>query len=317
MEPQLIEIDLPFTDALINASLRDLNTQVPSPSRHFAQTEEFFVKLAGRITVGSLPIHHDVRRRSPTREYLEVIRSSVAQVAAALPNLFEGLTYFFDPASILRPAFFRIYKYRNSTYLYLLRLDLAFRPAAHEVIDRGSNDRTPSYSTAQLVLESDFLPLDQVLVNDGKVCGFRVEQSVSQTWIGETGRGYHLQGIWIDRELTRFFSKLFTKPGVRSYPFFPFTCKYRAICHSVPELSEDGRRKSLPLLHRAREFLRPHMAEIEDALRAQEFDEKMPMFCELKEQVEAFWYEIWEQFQLNVYLNDDEQREFELVHGLV
>ncbi len=316
MEPQLIEIDLPFTDGSINKTLRELGGEAAPYSRHFAQTEEFFVRLDEPITIGSLPIHHDVRRNTPSNEYLLVMRASIPQIAAALPALFEGLTYFFDPASILRPAFFRIYKYKNNTYLYLLRLDLAYRPSSHEVIDRGSNDRTPSYSTRELVLESDFLPLDEVLMDGGRVCGFRVEPSVSQTWIGETGRGYHLQGIWIDRELTRFFSRLFIKPGVRTYPFFPFTCKYRAICHTVTELSEPGRRKSLPLLHRAREFVRPHLSEIEDALRSQEFDEKMPTFTELKSHVEPFWYSVWDTFDMNAYLNDNDQREFELVHGL-
>lgn len=317
MEPPLVEIALPYTDAAINNAIREPASEAAAYTRHFSSTEEFFARLPAPVEIGEFPIHHDVRRNTPSDAYLETLRTTVGVIAAAIPRLFDGLTYFFDPTSILRPAFFRVYKIKERSYLYLMRIDLAYRPAVHEVSSRATNDRTPAYRTRDLILESDFLPLEEVLVNDGKVCGFRVEPSVSQTWIGETGRGYHVQGIWIDRELTRFFSKLFVPASRRIYPYFPFTCKYRAICHTATELSEEGRRRTLPLLHRARDFVHPHLGEIEEALRENEFSEKLPAFAKLKGLVDGTWNSLWESFELRAYLNEHEQREFELVHGLV
>lgn len=317
MEQLLSAIPINFTDQVINDSI-EREQSLPEPyTRHFTQSEEFFLQLKHPYEVGTISIHHDVRAHTPDSDYLEVIRALVRTLYAQIPDVLGGLTYFFDSADVLRPAFFRLYRLEDMTYLYLLRLDLHFRPNVHAVLERGSNDATPRYSTDQVIVESDVVPLTAVQVVNGKIRGFDVERSVSQTWIGETGRGYHLQGVWIDRELTRFFSKLFVPRGVRAYPYFPFSCKYRSVCHSVITFSDDARRKSLPFLHNAREFLRPHMREIERALREEQFTERMPEFISLKQSVGDQWDSVWRDYSVRTYLNKDDQKEFQLEHGII
>ena len=317
MEQLLSAIPVTFSDAKINSMLRSAAGTQTSYTRHFTQTEEFFLRVRDEYTVGTCPIHHDYRQSKPGPEYLTYLRNVIEQLAVTLPSVFDGLTHIFDPAEIFRPAFFRVYKYETRAYLFLLRLDLHHRPSMHTAIDRGDNDRTTSYRTNAVILEADFVPLDDIETVRGKIRGFTVEQSVSQTWIGETGRGYFVQGIWLDRELTRFFSKLFTLPGVRTYPYYPFTCKYRAVCHTVTTLHEEARRKSLPLLHRARTFLLPHLREIESDLRVDEFSERLPGFVRLRDTVPDSWASIWKEFSMRVYINEADQKEYELEHGLV
>lgn len=317
MEQLLSAIPVSFSDPQINSLLRDASASPGPYKRHYTQNEEFMLRLPKTYTVDSYPIHHDVRKTQPGPEYLDVIRGVVAQLAEQLPSVFEGLTHIFDPAEIFRPAFFRIYKLESQSYLYLLRLDLHYRPLLHEAIARGSNDRTASYRTDAVVLEADFIPLDGVETARGKLRSFQIEQAVSETWIGETGRGYLLQGIWLDRELTRFFSKLFVPRGIRIYPYYPFTCKYRAVCHTVTTLDDAARRRGLPLLHRARSFLLPHLREIEDALRADEFSEKLPSFIKMRDAIPTAWADIWKDFSMRVYLNEEDQKEYELEHGII
>jgi hypothetical protein len=317
MEQLVSAIPVTFSDPQVNSLLHDAVGPQEPYGRHYNGSEEFMLRLPATYTVGSCAIHHDVRETRPDPEYLSYLRDIVAQLALRLPSVFEGLTHIFDPAEIFRPAFFRVYKLESQSYLYLLRLDLHYRPVLHEVIARGDNDRTASYRTNAVFMEAMFIPLDAVETGRGKIRAFQIEQAVSQTWIGETGRGYHVQGIWVDRELTRFFSKLFIPQGVRVYPYYPFTCKYRAICHTIVTLDEAARRESLPLLHRARSFLIPHLREIEGSLRTQEFNDKLPIFTRLREIVPAGWPEIWKEFSLRLYLNDDDQKEYELEHGII
>ena len=86
----------------------------------------------------------------------------------------------------------------------------------------------------------------------GKVVAFVVKQTISQNWIGETGKGYLVRGIWMDSELTKFFSKLFLPTGKRTYPFYPFTCRYKTRLHDRPRIPHPiPGEKLLPYLHRA------------------------------------------------------------------
>ncbi len=126
-----------------------------------------------------------------------------------------------------------------------------FRSNYAKITDKGSNDVTPAFSTDCLFFEADVIPLTGVITNDDSFSGFYVDQIISQNWIGETGRGYMVQGIWIDHELTKFFSKLFTRTGIKIYPYYPFRCKYRTLCHSIVKPDPAGRKEGVPLLHQA------------------------------------------------------------------
>jgi hypothetical protein len=312
MEQVTKEIVLRYLDPGIDSILESRSTDVTAVTYHFSQTEEFFLRLGSPYSVPSFEIHHDVRQTDPDRSYLERLHSVLENLVRLLPSAFKGLTYFFDPAEIFRPCFFRLYNIDGSRYLYLLRLDLSFRPQIHSPLESRTNDRTPTYSTDLLFLESDFIPLERVAVKDGRIDAFVVKQLVSNTWIGETGRGYSIQGIWIDRDLSKFFSKLFISPGKRLYPFYPFTCKYRTVCLTQPVLSPEGRTKHLPYLHRALSVVEPGMRSIERDLSYSEFSEELPSFQSLKKAVPYAWFSIWDAYTVTPYLTPENRKEWRI-----
>ncbi|GAB1484011.1 hypothetical protein MASR2M78_28280 [Treponema sp.] len=154
------------------------------------------------------------------------------------------------------------------------------------------------------------IPLASVVSELGKVVSFQVRQTISQTWIGETGKGYMVRGIWMDSELSKFFTKLFLPAGKRSYPYYPFTCKYKTVCLNILDPSPEDRRRLLPVLHNSLAFLIPEMERIEAGLKAISFSESLPIFTELKAKVDKSATEIWKSLLLTPYLNKNEQKEF-------
>jgi hypothetical protein len=310
MEQILGRIQLGSSDRAINDLLKDSDPDPADYTRHYSQGEDFFLRLDRSIEVPHFPIHHDVRSKKPGASYIEPLRELLAKVVPALPNVFSELTYFFDPGEILRPAFYKLYKIQGVTYLYLLRMDIHFNPNLFTILDSGSNDVAPAYRTDRIFLDADLIPLSKILYENQRITGFEVEQLVSQTWIGETGRGYFVQGIWLDRELTKFFSKLFLPRDRRFYPYYPFTCKYRSVCHTVVDLTSDGRKRLMPLLHRVREFLLPHMEEIQEALRQESFSEDLVTFRRLEQEVPEKWKEPFTAFEVRPYLNELDMKEF-------
>lgn len=313
MEQILNQVRVAYSDSEINQTLKAEPGSDVAYSRHFSQEEDFFLRLPEPIVVPSIPIHHNVYDSRPTSTYIEALRTYMSRLYGRVPTMLNDLTYLFDPSEIFRPSFFHLYRLQDRTYLYLLRLDISYKPQIHEATARNGNDVTPEYRTDRVYLESDFIPLADVHVVDGKIRSFDVMQSISQTWIGETGRGYFVQGIWLDRELTKFFSKLFIPKGKRMYPYFPFSCKHKAICHTVLELGREGRKKALPRLHRAREFLEPRMSRIEAALRSETFSEELEEFTTMQAEVDmSYWESVWQGVSVAVYLNDLEMREYRI-----
>ncbi len=279
-------------------------------SRHFNQNEEFFLKLGEEFTVPHFPIHHDIHDPRPDPEYLEKLKGVIAETAGLAPQVFKGLIHFFDPAEMLRPGFYKIFRVEERYYLYLLRIDLMMKPLEAEVVERGTNDLTPMYRSRKLFLESVIIPLDEVSREEGKVKAFVIKETVSRTWIGEQGRGYLLQGIWIDMDLTKFFSKLFLPRGKKTYPFFPFLCKYKTICLAVADLTPEGRKSAVPRLHRALQFLLPSLEKIQNVLRNTSFSEDMDLFRDLKAKVPEAFSETWKNIRVESYLNEAGMREF-------
>ena len=306
------EIRSDVTDRALNALLAGARGETRSLSRHFNQAEEFFVRTEAEYAVPQLSIHHDVRRPRPDPVYLTRLGEVLAQLLKLAPQLWQGLTYLFDPAEVLRPSFFQLYGLGGRQYVYLLRLDLAYRPQAHRVLVRGDNDLSPAYSTRELYLESCFIPLERVEAEDGRPRSLRVDQAISSTWVGETGRGYFVQGIWMDNDLTRFFSRLLLPAGKRTYPFYPYLCRYKTLCQNVIRFSALEREAALPFLDRAYAFLKPVMDRVEFALKGKEFSEEHPVFRELKAQVPASWYQPWEALKVEAYLNEQDLKEYRL-----
>jgi len=303
----------------ISPPLGDIQDIIQKPSNrekkytlHFNQNEEFFIQFSEPLTVSSLPIHHPFHRKEPTEAYRQGIRRVIEEFHHLAGPITEGLTYYFDPRDHLRPAFYKLYRAGEQHYVYLLRIDLTYHPSRHQVLEAGTNDLSPTYQTDRLIVESDFIPLESIEVKEDKTRILSVSQTVSETWIGETGRGYFVQGIWLDRELTKFFSKLFIPKGKRLYPYYPFTCKYRAVCHSVAFLDSEGRKKFLSVVHRGREFLMAHSRKIEAELKSSEFSEDLPLYRELYDKVPAQWRQPFEEIQVRLYLNDNDMREYEI-----
>jgi hypothetical protein len=281
-------------------------------SLHFSQNEDFFLRFSREIHVPSFSVHHDIKSDEPEASYLQAIRHVLSQVLELLPEGLAGLTYFFDPADIFRPAFYKLYKIEDSLYLYLLRLDLNCRYRSSRVRTAGTNDRTPDFRTRDLYLESEFVPLEGIEREGSRIKAFHARQSVSQTWIGETGKGYMVHGIWMDSSLSKFFTKLFLPAGKSLYPFYPLFCKYKTVCLFSVGMEAKGRREGLALFHNQAGLLYPWMGTIQKALKNGDFSETMPEFQELRRHVPESWLKAWSNLRVKPYLNDDDMKEYRL-----
>ncbi len=313
MEQLANEIRPGYEDKVINDRLSAPRVSPSAPyGLRYNQSEEFFIDLAAPFPVPSFPIHHDVRETMPEPVYLKAIRDWMEGLLGAAPDFFSDLTYFFDPGETLKPCFYKLYRCGDEHYLYLLRVNLVFRPLEMELLERGGNDYTAAYRSRRLYLDSDFIPLAGIAGADERPAAFIVKQAVSQTWIGETGKGYFVRGIWMDTELTKFFSRLFLASGKRSYPFYPFTCKYKTVCMTVPNPVNEERKRLLPYLHAALGFLAPEMEKIQAALKEADFSESLPIFAELKARAEESLSKPWTDLRVTPYLNAEEQKEFRL-----
>lgn len=315
MEQGAGSIQLNTSDPEINAMLQRSSERAVGFSRHFSQGEDFFLRLGQSFEVPSFSIHHDIRQTSPSPRYRTALRGLIDTLQQLVPGIFSGLTYLFDPAEILRPTFFQMYRVGGESYLYMMGIDLVCRPQKHQIIERGTNDTTPVYRTSELVLDTDVIPLKELIRNGDRTTGGVIEQLISETWIGETGRGYFVQGIWLDTDLTKFFSKLILPAGKRIYPYYPFSSKYRSICAHPIGLDQESRRQIIPLLHRFKSFLRPHISTIEQILREQQFSESLDQFLAIKQQVPPEWQQRFAPISMSVYLNEEEQKEFEVVEA--
>ncbi len=281
-------------------------------TRHFNYNEDFFIKLQEPVTIPSFPIHHDISKPTPTSDYTEALQQVIRNIVTLTPQIFKGLTYFFDPADIHRPGFFHLYRIKDQLFLYLLRVDLNFKTHYGEILSKGGNDATHTYKSSALFLENNLIPLSSLGEENHKVHSFFIEQHLSDTWIGEYGKGYFVQGIWIDRDLTKFFSKLFLPKNKRTYPYYPFLCKYQTICHSVLDFSPEGRKKHLKLLYRARSFLEPHFDHIQRTLKHDNFSEELPLYRQLKQKISDRWQEVWNSLTIETYLNEHDMKEFQV-----
>lgn len=312
MEQIANEIRVGHADPGLNGLLKAIGEEQRPFDRRFSQGEDFFLHLAEPLTIPHFQIHHDVRVPEPSPAYLASLSAVVGQVIQRAPQILKGLTYFFDPAEILRPCFYHVYRIEESLFLYMMRMDLVMRPSEATVIERGTNDLTASYSSRQLFVEATVIPLSEVVRNGDRVRSFRVKQTISQTWIGEFGRGYFQQGIWMDADLTKFFSRLFLPADKKTYPYYPFQCKYKTVCESVISLDPEGRARAVPFLHRALQFLGPSMERIQEEIKNSSFSEELGIYRDLKGQVPQSWYEAWQRIKVERYLNEAEMKEYRI-----
>ena len=312
MEELTNVIQINYADEKINRLIKELPEKETSYSRHFTYNENFFIKFDEDLIVPHFPIHHDVRNLSPGRKYIECFSKLLTRLFTLVPSLFSGLTYFFDPGEILRPGFFQLYKIDTFEFLYLLRLDLLFKAQYARIEEQGDNDVTPRYKTNALFLQAYVLPLKEVILKQGRIEAFVIEQKISETWIGEQGRGYLLKGIWIDDELTKFFTKVFLPKGKSIYPYYPFLCMHKTLCKNAINLDLKKREIELPSLVQATQFLSPYMRKIEDALKSTQFSEDLGLFKEIKTLVPTAWDNVFKPIQIKSYLNDNDLKEYKI-----
>ncbi|MCX7025417.1 MAG: hypothetical protein NT080_12515 [Spirochaetes bacterium] len=311
MKDLLDELDLSFSDPGIEKALAEaLSGRVSTPyGMRFSQNEEFFVVLEEGVRIPSLPIHHDVRSPVPDRAYAAAMALAVGRLASAMPEAFEGLSYSFDPTDILRPCFFRTLVHGGSRYLYMLRIDLPLKPYGARVLVPGTNDFTAEYETRRFILESELVPI-RATGADPNPRIFKLMQYVSDTWIGETGKGYQVRGIWMDNDLTRFFTRVFLPESRRIHPFYPLFCKYKSICCFVPGLGDGARGLMLPFFSDAIAFLAPEMERIQAILKLENFSDALPEFVELRKSAPPRWLRFFDGVEIHAYLNEWDMKEY-------
>lgn len=305
-------LQVSYIDKELNALLGNLSDTQPSYSMHFNHNEEFFLKLSESFDVPHLPIHHDVRLRKPDSGYIDGLKYVISQLVELVPDLFRQATYFFDPKQIFKPRFFSLYRLEDRDYLYILDLDLMFRAQESGVIEKGSNDISPHFRSSHLYAEGIVIPLENVSVREGTIESFQIRQTLSDTWIGEKGRGYRLRGIWMDDELSKFFTKLFLPNGRRSYPYYPFICRYKSICSTVIPLSHEGGEHAMVCLDRALRFLLPSIPGIQRDLKGSSFSKDLPIFQRLKAEVPEIWNTFLKDLKIEVYLTEQGMKEYRI-----
>ena len=214
------------SDTTIHAALRDIQpVRTTGPVVVFySENEDQFLKLDTPITIPSLPVHHTMNNTNPPEGYREAILGIVEFLGVHTPNLLAGTRWSFDPRSILAPTFSRVEEFDGHAYLYLVLIDLTCRTLEAEILEPGTNDRTPAYRSRRLYFEADYFPLNG-LDADSLV----INQTIPATWKGESGEGYMIHGIWMDADINKFFSKLVLPAGTRNHPYYPVTCKQHSV----------------------------------------------------------------------------------------
>ncbi len=305
-------IPVNLRDPRVDALIRAREEKEREFSVHFDQGEDMFLVLSDTYDMPRLPLNHDFRSPRPPDGYREILAQVIDRLSELAPQVFSGTTYYYDPANLFRPAFFQLYSYRRQTFAYLVRVDLQFRTRKHEALEQRDNATSPRYRSRNLFLEADMVPVHPVGGDGNEVKRLQVEQIVSTTFVGERGWGRQREGIWIDRDLAQFFSRLFTSSGKRIHPWYPFSCKYKSISQTVIDMERSHRRSNLTLLQHARAFVRPHMKRIEKALRESGFSTDLEAFKALKAEVPSWWKDQFNGVHVQRFLNDQGDVEFRI-----
>jgi hypothetical protein len=293
-------------------NLNPVSSGEPLP-RCFTQEEELFVRLSEPLLVASIDIHHDVTKITPSAEYVGFIQHLSSELARRLPALFSGLTWFFDPRDTLHPLFIQMLGAKDKRYLYVLRVDLTWRARFCEVLERGSNSRTPKYRTNSLFIESEILPLE-TLYSSATEKRLHLAKLFQNTWKGESGRRYHVEGQWIDQDITKFVTRAVLSPGRKTFPFYPLRCRFNTLSAACIELDSQGRRKAATILELAWTQLAKRAPEIQSRLQEIPFTEDDHLLLKVREACQPLVEPRLGNYRLEAYLNSHEQKEY-LFHG--
>jgi hypothetical protein len=299
------------TNTEINEILKKCKGYNPKYTMHFSQNEEFFLKIEKEITIPSIKIHNDINNTKPDAKYIDTIIKIITDIAPFIAPVIEETEYSFDPAEPLRPMFYKLYNYNGNYYLYVAKLDLMLKPHNCEITAAGSNDFTHTYKTNNIFIDTGLLPIKKFATENNSVY-YEIKEFISETWIDETGKGYFIQGIWMDNELTKFFSYLFINNKIHSYPYYPFICKYKTITYAPLEFSAESRLKHTETLEKVYNFLFPFIHDIEKEFKNSIFSKDMELYKKLKQKTEKECYNDFSSLKIKRYLNSKDMREYEL-----
>ena len=302
-------ISFKYSDPQITALLNGISSKPIGYSSNFNQNEDSFIKCSSVFKVPAMAVHHDVKKSKPSDEYLQTLRYLIAELSELFPDVFSGTKYFFDPAEIFRPCFIQIFRAEESYYLYLLRLDLNIRLADCKTLTAATNDRTAEYTSSKLFFESLIIPINkpEITTSGGDI---PINRLFSSTWVGETGTGYHQNGRWIDREITKFISSVFLPENIRSYPYYPFKCDFNTICLTPADISPSGRKNFLTYMHKSLPMITKDIGKIEEEFKTEKFSKTSPLYIELKKKIPDEWTKIWSSLKISPYLNENEMKEY-------
>ena len=309
MEKLLDVISFNYSDPEISGILTSIEAKRSDSAIHFSQNEDAFIKSDSSFKVPSFSIHHDVNLKKPSDGYLRNLRELTGTLTRSFPGLFEGTRYFFDPAEVLRPCFIQVFKLEESYYLYLFRPDLNIRLSDSKIITSSTNDATAEYETEKLYFDSVFIPIHKpdITAAGGKIPIHRMFRS---TWLGESGSGYHINGQWIDNELTKMLSALYLPEHKRSYPYYPYRCDFNTVCFFPADLTLPGRKGFLSYLHKSLPYITPYIPFIEEGMKKEEFSREHHVYMALKNKIPDEWTKVWSSLKIKPYLNENDMKEY-------
>ncbi|MBN1523407.1 MAG: hypothetical protein JW904_02885 [Spirochaetales bacterium] len=306
----LYTISAEYSNDTINTLLSSMRDEASAYTQHFTHSEDYFLRLPQPFSVPRFLIHHSNDKKNPDRQYIKALESVLQQLKEIVPHLFAGLSWYFDAIDIFHPGFYRSFEYQGHPYLYLFRFDLGFKPHYHTMTIRGDNDLTHGYESEYLFCEGLYIPLQERRPGTFSENQYVIKNLISETWIGETGRGYRVKGIWMDDDLSKFFSRLFLLPEKRLSPYFPFVCKYRTICEQDLISHPQYHQTKVKLLHEAIRLIEPEIPVIQHTLRKASFTEDMAIFQAMKKKVDSALYARLDNVIVKSYLNSQGLREY-------
>jgi hypothetical protein len=294
-------IDTSRTNDTVNAILSGSGQTSNADTRRcwYNQNEDQFLILPDTYTIPSIPVHHTMDDPVPPEGYADIIADLARFLMKESPHLLAGTRWFFDPATIHTPTFFRTVEFAGTTYLYHVLIDLACRPLECEILETGSNERTHAYRSNRLYFECDYFPL----AGSGQDV-HELRQTIPVTWKGEAGQGYMVHGLWMDSDINKFFSKLILPAGKRNHPYYPITCKQH--CVSMNAWGQN----SPAALDRFSRLVGPDLMSILEELQMTPFSETMTLFGELKNKMPADIGAEWDRLEVRAYLNERDQKEY-------
>lgn len=270
----------------------------------FNEEGRFFFRVPIAISIPSFPVHHDLHNETPPDDYTARLVSILNELTAQVPELFAGTRMYFDPARAFQPFFQRLLSTSAPPMALRVQLDLRVQPEHDQIIRSADNDYTAEYITRDIYADAELVPV--------KEDGLTIEQLLNPTWIGERGRGYTAQGIWIDRDITRFFTALVEPAPARLYPYYPFSSRFRSLTHRPPSWKQRDVELSTERLRQMSAAVVPLIPDIEHTFRTRSFSRDLPLLQELSGCIPPWIRESFEGVRCRRSLTSDGQMEYTL-----